>query len=483
MNTSAMTSPLQKRLSARWALWIFQNKIAVFTLFFGLILVFAIPPFQVPDEQAHFFRIYQLSEFRLLPDELGTAGLPYTSLPKSLERTVVYLIDNIPFNYKIKFNPEKIWPALSFPLEPDNETLLMLGSISTYSPAAYLAALPAFWIGRLLEQPPVVMLYLGRIFNLLAYTWLLASALRLFPAFRNILLLTALSPMALFLAASLSADSLTNGLAFLFTALVLRAAYLNNTPVRARFLGVLIGLGVLLSLSKYIYGVFILLFFLIPASKFSSKKRYLAAFALMFLIAFGSVLGWIAYTQEFSHLPNPALNAQMTYEENMSIKTEFIRSHPLDYLKLNFRTLDRMALGYYVKTSIGVLGWLDTPFPRWYYELFALFFLVTAAFSSLAAPFQVSLKDRAMALLSICSVTFSLLLIEYLLWTDPHNQIIEGIQGRYFIPAILPGCVLVYLNFEWKNKIVRVWDRLVPPFLVFSQTLSLYLLWARYYGA
>jgi hypothetical protein len=38
-----------------------------FAIVFGLVMTFLTPPFQSPDEPAHFFRAYQVSDFKILP--------------------------------------------------------------------------------------------------------------------------------------------------------------------------------------------------------------------------------------------------------------------------------------------------------------------------------------------------------------------------------------------------------------------------------
>ena len=91
------------------------------------------------------------------------------------------------------------------------------------------------------------------------------------PFSKELLLLIALMPMSLQQAASLSQDSFTNAIAFLFVAYCFKIAYnIEKCSVKDKI--ILFGLAVIISLCKIVYLPLILLYFLIPHDRMESKK-------------------------------------------------------------------------------------------------------------------------------------------------------------------------------------------------------------------
>lgn len=87
-------------------------------LLFGLVLAAVTPPFQVPDEPAHFYRAYRVSEGRLdLTPSPGRAG---GDLPVSVQTVATTLKGDLPFNIESKIAPRQILAAFQVPLEPDS---------------------------------------------------------------------------------------------------------------------------------------------------------------------------------------------------------------------------------------------------------------------------------------------------------------------------------------------------------------------------
>ena len=126
-------------------------------------------------------------------------------------------------------------------------------------------------------------------------------------------------------------------------------------------------------------------------------------------------------------------------------------SHPGELIGLFVRTLTNQELqSFYFRSFIGVLGWLHLPLdPPLAYPTLAVMLAVCTVLTVIwtrQQPWQLLFQQTqwlliAMALLSALSV-FLLLLVA---WTpDPtHAQLIEGVQGRYFlVPALMVAMAL-----------------------------------------
>lgn len=135
--------------------------------------------------------------------------------------------------------------------------------------------------GKFFNLPPLVLMYLARLANLIIWLLLAYLAIRITPAYKWVLLTLALVPMAVFEAASVSADGLTIVLSFLMIVYILKLARGKDNFVKTDFF-VLVILGLLIALAKSIYILLFFLFLLIPVNKFKSPKMNMG-FSLFFL--------------------------------------------------------------------------------------------------------------------------------------------------------------------------------------------------------
>src|ERR1700730_5260538 len=126
------------------------------------------PPFQVPDEQEHFHRAYQLNELQLRGIERdGRAG---GVLPSSvIELSEAFLGSRaIHTERPITAQPlRQTWLALDRPLDPDRREFVDFTSTAFYSPMAYLPQAIAIIGGRWAGAGPLALPYLARLANAL----------------------------------------------------------------------------------------------------------------------------------------------------------------------------------------------------------------------------------------------------------------------------------------------------------------------------
>ena len=184
----------------------------------GLAMAIGVPPFHVPDEPAHFYRSFQVSQGALLAEKRGpvTGGI----LPRSLRLAAEAFTEGIKFNPGKKISLERIKGDACIELAMDRSEFIAFSNTALYSPLPYLPQAFAMRWGTRVDLSPVWLVYLGRISNLLCALVIISLAIRITPLYRWLFFLTALSPMALHLMASLSADALTNALSLLVAALM-----------------------------------------------------------------------------------------------------------------------------------------------------------------------------------------------------------------------------------------------------------------------
>ena len=93
---------------------------------------------------------------------------------------------------------------------------------------------------------------------------------------------------------------------------------------------------------------------------------------------------------------------------------------------------------FYQESFIGILGWLDTKLPHYFYPTLwlglAICALVGVSWHTLQRDWFPRLLLIGVALTSVCLIFLALLLT----WTPHPTSLVQGVQGRYFVvPMIL----------------------------------------------
>ncbi len=443
-------------------------------IFSGSIMLFLTPPMQVPDESAHFYRAYQLAEGGIIANKKD--GMTGGHLPSSL-RNFKQKFDILAFNPERKVGKGLYGKMLGQELFPHQRKFLAFEVAALYSPVPYVPQVIGIWLGASFNSSPIVLMWLGRAFNLLFSAGIIYLAIRLAPAYRWVFVLVAMMPMTLFQKASLSPDAMTNALALLFTALVLRYA-LTKTPINFY---ALLTVGIMLALSKSAYLVLFLLLFLIPAEKYGGIKRYFSintaiAGAGVLATSLWSILVSVIYTP-FSGRSNIDPSAQLAH----------ILSDVGGFMSLVWDDLT-VNLGKYLTGMVGQLGWLDTPMPEWF-----IFFYVTSVIviALLDARCRTVITWQSKTLLFLVT-GLGVLLVATLLYLSAEpvaSTNIISIQGRYFIPLLTVMLLLLYgvIAEDYIRQIPmlrRFRERrgvLVIATVLLSTTSTFFVLGDRYY--
>lgn len=446
------------------------EKIFLFwAIIFGMLFLLLTPPCQVPDEPSHFYRAFQVSELNIIAKK-SDDGLVGGFLPQNLQITAEKARGNIPFHYENKIKVNEIFPLFKLPLDSDIRKFVHFPGAALYSPVPYLPQAIGIAIGRFFNSSPLVLFYIGRLFNLFTWVCLVYSAIRLAPFFKWPLVLLALMPMSLFQAASVSADSATNGLSFFLIAITLRYAFDENKVIRGRELCILFLTSILLVFCKVFYFFIPFIFLAIPVKKIGKKKKYFIFFFLLVLLMITMVTAW-AFIIKDIYIP---LRGSSPAEQ-----LHFIFSNPFKFIYIMFSTW--LTNGFSLESFIGNLGWLDTDIR------FQFLYFIVLIFISL-----INRQENIMIKLTEKSIFFTITLataslistLLYLSWTEVGSKIINDIQGRYFIP-ISPLLFLLFYSNRIFSRINENKLNFLNSFLI--SLCNFYLIWTsvvifkRYY--
>ena len=434
----------------------------VLALVFGLSLVFITPPFQVPDEHDHLNRAYQLAEFNIFQFN--------STVPASLIK-LFDTFERLNFNPLEKTNINEILSQREVELNPQvRSAILARPFIFPYFPQAL-----GMFIGKTFNCSPIILLYMGRIFNLLFSIVLIFFAIRSAPFFKWIFFLLGLMPMTLYLCASLSKDAMIISFSFLLIALFLQFAYDQPKKISTKDLVILFAVSFLVATSRSIYAILIGMFLLIPAYRIGSLKKYTIIFmSLVITVIMATQIEALkplfqpktaASTQSTINLPlspdtllTPAPTPIEKFERsdrntipegiNSIEQKRFILNNPLQYLGILFNSVFISQRTFHLDSFIGILGWLNKPLPKWLINFYLLILIITAFLLS-NNDIKIGLTNKLIiASIFIAGVVF----IEtglYITWTPVGQNYIMDVQGRYFIPYVPLFFLFFYNTSVW----------------------------------
>ena len=446
--------------------WIVNSKVEkVFLLLgvvFGLIFLITTPPFQSPDEYAHFFRAYTISEGQFIPTQGAT-------LPRSIvEFSVRVSPDPLPGNDQNKQSKKALLEQFQQPFSDLERVPINLNGTIAYRPIAYLPQTLGILAGRFLRLSPILIFYLGRLVNLTAWIGLVFLALRITPIYKWLLLALALMPMSIFQAASNSPDCPLNAFSLLFIAASLRLAFSPEIKVEAQdILRLSIPL-ILISAIKPAYLVLAGLFLLIPEKRCGGLLRYAVAGLSLLGLAFIPALTWLFLTRG-------ALN--ISGNGNPADQLQFIQAFPFDFLRILWNSMSGQIIVQW-KMWVGVLGWLDTPLPGFIYVLMLPLLVLIALFDH-RPDIHIPASAKVFSGFLFLGTWVGIFSVFFVTWTQVGMNPIDGVQGRYFIPV----SALLFLPFyNQRFQPPRGWGLITIVSLAFVLIVSLRMLFARFYS-
>jgi uncharacterized membrane protein len=411
------------RISAARYQFLWSGIFIASALIYALTLVYLTPPFQVPDEVQHYLYARAITTGTILPRDLPNhrRGGTVTQADIELIRTFSVVPNRDDHNFRITsalFRKARQVSGADV-LVPAN----YWGS-AVYSPVAYVTPAVAMLAADALGLDRLDSFYAGRAANALLFIAAVAFAIWIAPTGRPALTFIFLLPMSLYEAASFSADALTYSLSAIACALLVRIA--SGFSSRLVWLWVAALLIALLSTIKSPL-VALVVPLIVLGWRVSSKVALLLGLAVISV--------WLTWTFGFALTDAFGARQKPLPGVSASDQMHFLLTQPLSIFTTAFQTLLRNTPEYVI-SGIGYLGWLDAPLALWFYLLALASGLAAFVCSAVSEPFKSApgfrLALAAAALIAI-ALTFGTL---YLAWTPVGASVVEGVQGRYFIPIL-----------------------------------------------
>lgn len=439
-----------------------EHIFVVLLSFVGLLSLFVMAARTIPDETYHFQCSYKWSDI-LLGDETSNKEMEARACD-------VYLLT--PGDNTLNRNSYGL-ASEHFELFASDTQLEKVKTVSSFSmtnnpPQIKLPSALGITLGRLLGLGAVPTYYLGRLFNLACFVVMAFFAFKWLPVGKRVLEVVCLLPMTVELAASYSYDVVIMGLSFMLTALLLRPIFGGEKATS----GLMIGSAVVLFLlapCKVVYGAIVLLVFFIPQGRFESRraawlwKLGLLAVALVGIAVIrGAALVSMLGVAPSSDAPSVSLRGE---EAGVRYSLSLLWTDPGAFVELWANTLYVQG-DFYLSTLVGGQpGWFQVSLIEPWFMVIPYLFLLALANTPNSDEPAIPAAVRA-GLIAVWVITCGGVILSMMVgYTFTTEDVIQGVQGRYFLP------VLPVLMLSLRAKAVQASSRVQP--LVLSAALLL----------
>lgn len=442
-------------------------------LVLGTVFALNFPPGTVPDEGYHFVHAYKYANLMA----------PGVEVDSARREDVRFMDDDLTF-----YVSEEAWRNVGrdftvlarldgYVSVPSFETYWYPGlDVTSDPPQTRLFSAVGINLSRLLGLSGIMLFYIGRLCNLLVGAALVVLAVRIAPVGKNAMMCVSLLPITLHVLGSYSYDSTVIGLSFLLLALTLRMLY-GDGCIRMRHLAAYLAVAMLLAPCKVVYTALVLLVPLVPSQRFASRRGALvfkaAAFGLPALAILATRLPTMVNMLFPGAMAVPAASSSgVSGPGHATFYTaSYILRSPVGFLKILARTFWRWGDDYLLHTIGGALGWLQAELVANRCETVMLSLL--AALGLVSDPSERVYprgRERVLFVVVFALVVFAIEMSMFVGWTPEGEPVIQGVQGRYFIPVL----TLVYLSVRNPSLCVPR-DMKLPMLIAFGSFNCLYL--------
>ncbi|QNM06874.1 DUF2142 domain-containing protein [Qiania dongpingensis] len=389
----------------------------------GVLILTCFPVTKVGwDEETHFRRAYELS---LYPG--GEEVSP------EFAKLFNCGIETWPLNLPASIEEKKEINAFFDENCTGGEGAVVQSSgIDTYT-TGYIVPALFLKIGRFLNMPFSLLYQFGRLGGLLLYSLIMALAIKILPVGKRLLTMVGLMPTPMFLACCYSYDAVVIAFVSLGLSILLREALAKEGTFSWTNYFVAMACLVWGILPKAVYAPLVLTGLLIPASKFKDNRQ-------KWLMRAGILFFFLALMSTFVL---PSLLSPSSYGDSrggdvsVALQMKNILTQPLSYIKVLTRNVWRSLPSYLIGGgAFQILG-------HWGIAGFGSVTMIFSCFAVLTDSSgneeEVLSRKNKIVLFVISLMTVVLIWTAfYLTYTVPGSSTIEGVQGRYFLPVLLP---------------------------------------------
>ena len=423
----------------------------------GLIYSLVLPQFSVPDEWSHYLTAYSQSSVLLHKkafDEHGNVIL-YE------DGSIYFVREHSPTRstYAIEYQELKGQQLVSYKGDTITSGPLKLATF------AYVPQTFGMTLARLMHLNSTQVAFMGRVFALFFYAFIISKGIQLAPEFaKRILLVVSLLPMVMQQVCSYNYDSILFGICFFSIGYLLNLIHREEKINKKDFIILALCATVIASI-KFIYLPVFGLGLLIPKERFRIKRgKELTVLGILCICAF-AFIGVTLFNKRFwdLHPTNPSLpNEYMTYS------ISYLFTHVKDELVLLSRTVQNYTADYISQMISSPLGWVEISMPAT--QLMGFGCMLALSCMGTEKDKKYSLIENLWLVVLFAGVALTVLIALQTSYTPTFLDMEYGVQGRYFLPILPLLMIAVRGVFVLKEDSTKIENSLIVGNIFFHIT-------------
>ena len=408
--------------------WKIENIFLILGFTIGVFYLFALPVGRAPDEESHFFRIYEITSGNLTSNisEQGDAG---SLQPQDIEIIRDVSVNNITYSELLSNIND----------QADEQLTFVKTSADSYSIISYLPQTIGMFIGKTLGLPYIISAYIAKLFNLICCLIILYFSIKYIPFLKEFIFFLTFLPINMQALVSLSTDALITVSAIALISFVLYSIYTMKTTFTKKHFFILLTLCTLVSVTKIVYTPLCFMLFAIPKERFggNSKRK------ITWIISLGALVILIYFAWRFFAPP-------IRHASDASTQFISIIQNPFYYIAILLNSISTNFSLYIVGAFGGYLEWFNVPLSMLYIFTSLIIFILLCVQARKYYAIPKSIKNLSISLFILITVIIFTAL--YISWTKVGEVTIDGVQGRYFLPIMLLIPIICMPTFQKTKK-------------------------------
>lgn len=437
---------------------------------------FITPPFQGPDEEAHYNRVQYIAHGHFIPANVGGD----VSLPASIDEVIhlVFFDNDIRGKTATHYELWRTKQALSKRLNSGEKfSPIMLN----YNFLTYLPAVPGVFISNTLNLSPLISMYVARISLAITAVFIVYFAIKIIPIKKYLFVVLALIPMMLFQQAMIGTDGVSYAIFMLFLAYLFKL-YTQKNDISCRQWTYFIVICGLVMWSKP------LLYLFLPLSIILIKKKNFWRYIMIAGVVCVSMLGINQLMMSNQTSTGQAIGGQagspITVDSRQ--QTSLLFKNPKRFI----RVMINSYLTHYgddeIRGIIGTFGYADVHYPLWMSYVYISALTVAFLVGDNSNKFKKSKYHNLWVAFGILLCVLHFLAVNlaiYIGYTPVNFDIVYGVQGRYFLPALISGLLVLSVG-GWSVSDKNGSEKLKKYIIVAASLLiilALFITYQRYF--
>ena len=419
----------------------FQKSFFAILFLVGVLNNFIMPQLCTPDETVHFSQSYAYASQLL--GENGSGDSHVIVRESGIQRLDGTISAQSIYHFWTN------WEYGNQQNDQESDKYVEANAVPFY---AYLPATIALTVTRFFHAPYQIVLLSGRIVNLIFFGLICLLAMRCYRPLRYVIATIALLPSTVWLVASYSYDGWNLAFCMLFVAVCLN---IREQEKGICLRDILILLFILLAFVpvKYIYVMMALAVFIIPFSQWKNRRLLWGCGAASGVLIVAMAVSRGPEIVSYLTSANMDVRGRLADGSSRHYTLGWVFQHPVYVILVFCKTFIQYSDKFLTKSMVG--EFYNTYVPTFLTASFIIVFgllMITNIETG-----EVCRKCRYVAALIVllgCAAVYGAFLFVYSNIADPMIGMVEGMQGRYFLPyfIFIPLIICSSKVYEWIQK-------------------------------